>query len=84
MGYFHKRNIHGLPATFVEVSGEFHLHWNSEFLEKFKNFRDTYLGNAKNVIAFVSNEYAAVKQINIWDDDFLRDNCDYMNYYLLS
>ena len=76
---FTRENYSWITNNVRKVSGEFHLHWNSEFLEKFKNFRDTYLRNAKNVIAFVSNEYAAVKQINIWDDDFLRDNCDYMN-----
>lgn len=77
---FTEENFDWISKNVKKITGEFHLH-NEEEKNNFIKFRDTYLINARNVVAFISNKYAVVTPIteNIWDNNFVYANLNYCN-----
>ena len=75
---FTEDNFKWISENVRKISGEFHL-LTVDMKEKFIKFRDLYLINAANVVAFNTNQYAYVDRIDIWNNDFVRHNLNYCN-----
>jgi FkbM family methyltransferase len=75
---FTKENYEWIRNNVKKVTGEFHLH-TDEMKKSFIEFRDLYLKNAKNVVAFLSNKFAEIELIDISNDDFVNNNLQYCN-----
>lgn len=75
---FTAENYDWIHKNVHKIAGEFHLH-DLNMKESFIIFRDLYLKNAKNVVAFVSNRYAEVGEFDIWDNNFIINNLMYCN-----
>ena len=75
---FTLENYNWIRKNVRKITGEFHL-YTLEMKESFITFRDLYLKDAKDLIAFLSNELAHVEEINLWDDNFIKNHLDYCN-----
>lgn len=75
---FTEENFSWISKNVKKISGEFHL--DSETAKNnFIKFRDLYLISAANVVTFVSNKYAIVDKIDVWNNDFVHKNLNYCN-----
>lgn len=77
---FTEENFDWISKNIKKITGEFHLS-DRAAKDNFIRFRDTYLINAKNLTAFISNKYAIIEPItsSIWDNDFVYANLNYCN-----
>jgi len=75
---FTPENYDWIHKNVRKIAGEFHL-FDEVMKKSFIAFRDLYLKNAKNVVAFLSNQYAFVEEIDIWNDDYINNRLMYCN-----
>lgn len=77
---FTEENYSWISNNVKKIVGEFHL-YDLDTKNKFIKFRDSYLINASNVNAYISNKFANIDLITdrIWNNTFVYANLNYCN-----